>query len=115
METVNEAVERVRKWFDHQIDLIRYYADCIDSSARRSFLRLQAALGSGFSLQAAFWYQNAMLAPLPRSGESLTPRQKAGQERREFDFLFLIDAFVLLWPFKSVLNGVVATIVAMEF
>ena len=22
METVNEAVERVRKWFDHQIDLI---------------------------------------------------------------------------------------------
>ena len=25
-------------------------------------LRLQAALGSGFSLQAAFWYQNAMLA-----------------------------------------------------
>ena len=27
-----------------------------------STLRLQAALGSGFSLQAAFWYQNAMLA-----------------------------------------------------
>ncbi len=25
-------------------------------------LRSQAALGSGFSLQAAFWYQNAMLA-----------------------------------------------------
>ena len=25
METVNEAVERVRKWFDHQIDLISYY------------------------------------------------------------------------------------------
>ena len=27
-----------------------------------STLRPQAALGSGFSLQAAFWYQNAMLA-----------------------------------------------------
>ena len=27
-----------------------------------STLRSQAALGSGFSLQAAFWYQNAMLA-----------------------------------------------------
>ena len=27
-----------------------------------STLRLQAALGSGLSLQAAFWYQNAMLA-----------------------------------------------------
>ena len=27
-----------------------------------STLCLQAALGSGFSLQAAFWYQNAMLA-----------------------------------------------------
>ena len=25
METVNEAVARVRKWFDHQIDLISYY------------------------------------------------------------------------------------------
>ena len=28
----------------------------------RYLLRPQAALGSGFSLQAAFWYQNAMLA-----------------------------------------------------
>ena len=35
-------------------------------------------LGSGFSLQAAFWYQKAMLALLPQGGESLTPRQKAG-------------------------------------
>ena len=34
-------------------------------------LRLQAALGSGFSLQAAFWYQNAMLALFLRSRKSL--------------------------------------------
>ena len=33
-------------------------------------LRLQAALGSGFSLQAAFWYQNAMLALFLRSKKS---------------------------------------------
>jgi len=36
-----------------------------------STLRLQAALGSGFSLQAAFWYQNAMLAFFLRSKKSL--------------------------------------------
>ena len=34
-------------------------------------LRLQAALGAGFSLQAAFWYQNAMLALFLRSKKSL--------------------------------------------
>ena len=34
-------------------------------------LRSQAALGSGFSLQAAFWYQNAMLALFLRSKKSL--------------------------------------------
>jgi len=34
-------------------------------------LRLQAALGSGFSLQTAFWYQNAMLALFLRSRKSL--------------------------------------------
>ena len=33
-------------------------------------LRLQAALGSGFYLQAAFWYQNAMLALFLRSKKS---------------------------------------------
>ena len=33
--------------------------------------RPQAALGSGFSLQAAFWYQNAMLALFLRSKKSL--------------------------------------------
>ena len=36
-----------------------------------STLRSQAALGSGFSLQAAFWYQNAMLALFLRSKKSL--------------------------------------------
>ena len=35
-----------------------------------STLRSQAALGSGFSLQAAFWYQNAMLALFLRSKKS---------------------------------------------
>ena len=33
--------------------------------------RPEAALGSGFSLQAAFWYQNAMLALFLRSRKSL--------------------------------------------
>jgi len=33
--------------------------------------RLQAALGSGFSLQAAFWYQNAMLALFLHGKKSL--------------------------------------------
>jgi hypothetical protein len=33
--------------------------------------RLEAALGAGFSLQAAFWYQNAMLALFLRSKKSL--------------------------------------------
>jgi len=50
-------------------------------------------LGSGFSLQAAFWYQKAMLALLPRGGESLTPRQKAGQERRELSIFFPYRCF----------------------
>ena len=36
-----------------------------------STLRPQAALGSGLSLQAAFWYQNAMLALFLRSKKSL--------------------------------------------
>ena len=34
-------------------------------------LRLQAALGLGFSLQTAFWYQNAMLALFLRGKKSL--------------------------------------------
>ena len=36
-----------------------------------STLRSQAALGSGFSLQAAFWYQNAMLALFLHGKKSL--------------------------------------------
>ena len=35
-----------------------------------SILRTQAALGSGFTLQVAFWYQNAMLALFLRSKKS---------------------------------------------
>ena len=60
-------------------------------------------LGSGFSLQAAFWYQKAMLALLPRGGESLTPRLSAGaREEGDFNFSFLIDAFALLRLFKPI-------------
>mgnify|MGYP007081748714 CR=1 FL=1 len=36
-----------------------------------SIFRPQAALGSGFTLQDAFWYQNAMLALFLRSKKSL--------------------------------------------
>ena len=36
-----------------------------------STLRLQAALGSGISLQAVFWYQNAMLALFLQGKKSL--------------------------------------------
>ena len=69
-----------------------------------STLRLQAALGSGFSLQAAFWYQNAMLAlfllrkkSLKRSLSLLSP----------FRTPHKIESFYTL-------DSVVATLVAMK-
>ena len=49
-------------------------------------LRLQAALGSGFSLQAAFWYQNAMLALFLRSKKS--PRYSPSPELSEKNSIF---------------------------
>ena len=69
-----------------------------------STLRPQAALGSGFSLQAAFWYQNAMLALFLRSKKSLK------------------RSLSLLSPFRTphkiesfyTLDSVVATLVAMK-
>ena len=67
-------------------------------------LRPQTALGSGFSLQAAFWHQNAMLALFLRSKKSLK------------------RSLSLLSPFRTphkilsfyTLDSVVAILVAME-
>jgi len=53
-----------------------------------STLRLQAALGSGFSLQAAFWYQNAMLALFLRSKKSLSYFLSLKLCRENFNFFF---------------------------
>ena len=55
-----------------------------------STLRLQAALGSGFSLQAAFWYQNAMLALFLRSKKSLRYSPSLTLCRKIFQFFFRI-------------------------
>ena len=70
----------------------------------RYLLRPEAALGSGFSLQAAFWYQNAMLAlfllrkkSLKRSLSLLSP----------FRTPHKIESFYTL-------DSVVAILVAME-
>ena len=52
-------------------------------------LRPQAALGSGFSLQAAFWYQNAMLALFLRSKKSLNVDQSSFCLEEFLDFHFV--------------------------
>ena len=54
-----------------------------------STLRSQAALGSGFSLQAAFWYQNAMLALFLRSKKSQNVDQSSFCLEEFFDFHFV--------------------------
>ena len=74
-------------------------------------LRLQAALGSGFSLQAAFWYQNAMLALFLRSKKSLRYSPPPELSGNKFQFFFCTRPEIL--PF-STLDFVVATIVAMK-
>ena len=74
-------------------------------------LRLQAALGSGFSLQAAFWYQNAMLALFLRSKKS--PRYSPSPELSEKKFHFFFCTRPEILPFCT-LDFVVATIVAMQ-
>jgi len=56
-----------------------------------STLRSQAALGSGFSLQAAFWYQNAMLALFLRSKKSLRCSPSLESYRKKFQFSFVPD------------------------
>ena len=53
-----------------------------------STLRSQAALGSGFSLQAAFWYQNAMLALFLRSKKSQNVDQSSFCLEEFLDFHF---------------------------
>ena len=51
-------------------------------------LRLQAALGSGFSLQAVFWYQNAMLALFLCSKKSQSVVRFSFRLEDFFDFHF---------------------------
>ena len=73
-------------------------------------LRPQTALGSGFSLQAAFWYQNAMLALFLRSKKILRYSPPPELLGNKFQFFFCTRPEIL--PF-STLDFVVATIVAM--
>ena len=72
--------------------------------------RPEAALGSGFSLQAAFWYQNAMLALFLRSKKILRYSPPPELLGNKFQFFFCTRPEIL--PF-STLDFVVATIVAM--
>ena len=51
--------------------------------------RPEAALGPGFSLQAAFWYQNAMLALFLRSKKSQNVDQSSFCLEEFFDFHFV--------------------------
>ena len=74
--------------------------------------RLEAALGSGFSLQAAFWYQNAMLALFLLCKKSLRYSPSPELSENKFQFFFCTRPEIL--PFCT-LDFVVATIVAMAF
>ena len=76
-----------------------------------STLRLQAALGSGFSLQAAFWYQNAMLALFLRSKKSLRHSPSPELLGNKFQFFFCTRPEILSF---CTLDFVVATLVAMQ-
>ena len=69
-----------------------------------STFRLQAALGSGFSLQAAFWYQNAMLALFLRGKKSL---------KRSLRLMPPLRTSQKIWVLCT-LDSVVATLVAMR-
>ena len=51
-----------------------------------STFRPEAALGSGFSLQAAFWYQNAMLALFLLCKKSLRYSPSLESHRKQFQF-----------------------------
>ena len=74
--------------------------------------RPEAALGSGFSLQAAFWYQNAMLALFLRSKKSLKRSLILIPFRRIFCFSFCTSHEIQNF-YTS--DAVVATLVAMVF
>ena len=54
-----------------------------------STFRPEAALGAGFSLQAAFWYQNAMLALFLRSKKSQNVDQSSFCLEEFLDFHFV--------------------------
>ena len=73
-------------------------------------LRLQAALGSGFSLQAAFWYQNAMLALFLRSKKSQKCSPILIPLRRIFCFSFCTSHEIQNFCAS---DAIVATLVAM--
>ena len=75
-----------------------------------STLCSQAALGSGFSLQAAFWYQNAMLALFLRSKKSQKCSPILIPLRRIFCFSFCTSHEIQHFCAPDV---VVATLVAM--
>ena len=75
-------------------------------------LRLQEALGSGFSLQAAFWYQNAMLALFLRSKKSQKCSPILIPLRRIFCFSFCTSHKIQNF---CVSDFAVATLVAMVF
>ena len=72
--------------------------------------RPEAALGSGFSLQAAFWYQNAMLALFLRSKKNLKCSKSLEACRKYFNSFFRIKRVI---PPFCTLDSVVATLVAM--
>ena len=75
-----------------------------------STLRPQAALGSGFSLQAAFWYQNAMLALFLRSKKSQKCSPILIPLRRIFCFSFCTSHEIQNFCAS---DAIVATLVAM--
>ena len=72
--------------------------------------RPEAALGSGFSLQAAFWYQNAMLALFLHGKKSLKRSLILIPLRRIFCFSFCTSHKIQNF---CVSDFVVATLVAM--
>ena len=69
-------------------------------------------MGSGFSLQAAFRYQNAMLALFLHGKKSLRYSPSPELSENKFQFFFCTRPEIL--PFCT-LDFVVATIVAMAF
>ena len=75
-----------------------------------STFRPEAALGSGFSLQAAFWYQNAMLALFLHGKKSLKRSLILIPLRRIFCFSFCTSHKIQNF---CVSDFAVATLVAM--